>query len=58
MASQIEARREVAGDEETEGELPKDRTGDRGERLQRTKMFSGKRDGSIKTDESSHSQVM
>ena len=58
MASLIEARREVTGDVETEGESPKDRTGDRGECHQRTKMPSGQKDGSVKTDGSSHSQVM
>ncbi len=46
VASLIEARREVTGDVETEGESPKDRTGDRGECHQRTKMPSGQRDGS------------
>ena len=58
MASLIEARREVTGEEETEGESLKDRTGDRGERHQRTKMSSGQRNGSIKSDGASHSQVM
>ena len=40
MASLIEARREVTGEEETEGESPKNRTGDRGERHQRTRMYT------------------
>ena len=58
VASLIEDRREFTGDGVTEGESPKDRTGDLGERHQRTKMSSGQRNGSMKTDGLSHSQVM
>ena len=51
MASLTEARREVTGEEETEGESPKDRTGDCGERHQRTKMGTYAESGPTQFDD-------